>query len=197
MSSTSIVRLSWGLLVAATLGCGPSSISSGSFSTPPPPASAVPQTPRRSVENSLLDGGTSVELKDFKIRLPQGWERKQDLIVALHALPSGDQLYPNLKVAVVNLPKQATMMDSVTQSKKAYAKIWAIEEEKTVKINGASAHRMLLVQDIGLTKSRQIKYFIAAGDKALIVTGQSEPEEFDKHLPVFEAMVQSLEILTP
>ena len=157
----------------------------------------MPETPRRPVDNALLNGGSWAELKNFKIKLPKGWERKQDLLVALHALPSEAKLYPNLKVAIVNLPKQATMMDSVTQSKMTYAKYWTIEEERAVNVNGASAYRMVLVQDIGLTKSKQAKYFIAAGEKVLIVTGQSEPEEFDRHLPVFEAMVQSMEILTP
>jgi hypothetical protein len=152
--------------------------------------------PRRPAERAVLDGGSTVELTGFTIRLPDGWVRKQDAIVALHALPSGARLYPNLKVAVVNLPKGATARDVAAKSKEVYANAWSVEDEGAAAVGGAPAYRMVLVQDV-VTKSKQVKYFVAAGDKALVVSGQSEPDEFDRHLAVFEAMVQSLEVRTP
>jgi hypothetical protein len=142
----------------------------------------------------LLEGGDTVDLPDFRIKLPKGWERIEERLVPLHARPPGDELYPNLKVAVVKLSKAATLADVVTQSKKAYGKAWAVEEEAPAKVNGCAAVRMVLVQDYLVTRSRAVKYFVSAGGKVLVVTGESESDKFGQQLPLFEAVVQTLEV---
>lgn len=148
---------------------------------------APPTTP----ENLLADA-TVHKFATYTIKTPGGWQRKEDPIVALHVLPPDAKLLPNLKAAVVRLPPPFTMMDSVTQSKKAYASIWSIESESNVKVGSLDAVRLVLTQDLGVVKSKQLKYFIAGDQQVIIVTAQSTAETFQSHMPLFEAIAQSM-----
>jgi hypothetical protein len=128
----------------------------------------------------------------YIVKTPKDWQRKDDPIVAFHAAPSGTKLFPNVKVAIVKLPPSFTMMDSVNASKKAYASIWKIESEESTKLGGWQAQRLVLTQEMGLVKSKQLKYFIAAENQVLIFTGQTTHETFDVNLPLFEAVARTL-----
>lgn len=146
------------------------------------------------VESPLLAGGRTVDVQQFRINLPKGWQLKEDRIMAVHAVESLDQVFPNLKVAILKPPRPVTVQEVVQNSKQQWAKFWTVEKEAAVTIGDQPASRIILVSKIPNSDSRQLKYFVAAGSRILIITAQAKPEDFEARLPLFEAIVQSLNV---
>lgn len=161
---------------------------------------AQPPHPQPKSDRELLEGGSAVEFKEFKLILPKGWERRPNPIITLTAKPVGTKaVNPAFRLAILKLPEKYAWKDSVAASKEkwAEAKVWKIESEKATKLNGRHAHRMILTENLVVASGKQIKYFIDAGGHVFIVTGSADPNEFDRLLPLFEAMIRSLEIQLP
>lgn len=189
-SSTSAGAL---LLAFLAIGCG--------HETPPPPtpsavspAQPAPDPQSGSSGPTLLAGGRTVDAQICRITLPKGWILKPDPTVGMHAVPQGVDLYPNFKMSALRPPTGADIEKVVEESKKAYAKTWRVEDEAACVLGAQPAHRMVLQQGLAGSESKQLKYFVAAEPRVLIITGQSEPEDFDEYLPLFEAISQSLVI---
>ena len=142
----------------------------------------------------LLAEGTEFDGKVFKLTLPKGWVVKTDPIVALHAVASAENQFPNVKVATLLPPTGATLAMVVAASKKSYLNNGTIEEETEVSLNGTSAHRMVLTQTLPGHVSRQVKYFIPNGKRILIYSGQSSPDNFTGDLPILDAIAKSLKV---
>lgn len=197
---------SWPVVVMTlfVLGCGgagPSTPNTTPVTTPSTPATPAPAnnppatTPStETAKADLLAEGEVFDGKTFKITLPKGWVVKTDPIVALHAVASVENQFPSVKVASLLPPSGTTLAMVVAGSKKSYLNNGTIEEETEISINGATAHRLVLTQSVPGHVSRQVKYFIPAGNRILIYSGQSSPDHFTDDLPILDAIVQSLEV---
>jgi hypothetical protein len=138
-------------------------------------------------------------VEGFRLTLPAGWERRPDPTISLLARPAGapPPLFPKFYLAILKIPARGTMADSVRLSKKVYAAVWNIEDEKAVTVNGAQANRLILGENLGVARNRQVKYFIALGGKVLIASGQTDPDDLDRYLPLYEAMIRTITPTSP
>jgi len=84
----------------------------------------------------------------------------------------------------------------VKASKDSYLKNGTVEEVTESTLQGRTVHWMLMTQNLSGNVNRQLKYFISAGQRVLIFSGQCTPEAFETHLPLFEAVIRSLEVIT-
>jgi hypothetical protein len=189
-------------VIPCVIGCGASTPPAGS-PTPPQTTTTLPQTtttpvtPHAAVESdpALLDGGEIFDGKAFKLKLPKGWVIKPDTVVALHARATDAGLFPNIKVAILKPPAGATVATVVKASMASYLKNGTVEEETEITLQGRQVHRMLMTQNLPGNVNRQLKYFIPAGPRILIFSGQATPEAFETSLPIFEAVIGSLEVV--
>jgi len=143
---------------------------------------------------ALLDGGETFDGKVFKLRLPKGWIVKPDAVAALHARATETELFPNIKVAILRLPDGKTITDAVNASKESYLKSGTVEEVSEITLRGQPVHRMVMTQNLPDNLNRQLKYFVPAGPRVVIFSGQAKSAEFETHLPLFESVIRTLEI---
>lgn len=183
------------------VGCGastPTAESPKPSSTATTPVTTETVTPQaESASNpDLLIGGENFDGKVFTLRLPKDWFVKPDPVVALHAKATEAELFPNIKVAILKLPDGKTITDVVQASRDSYLKNGTVEEMKEIALKGRQVQRMLMTQNLPGNPNRQLKYFVPAGPRVVIFSGQATSDSFETHLPLFEAVIRSLE-LTP
>jgi hypothetical protein len=142
----------------------------------------------------LLAGGETFDGKVFKVRLPKDWFVQTDPVVPLHVRASQTELFPNIKVATLKLPDGKSITDVVKASQESYLKSGTVEEVTEIALQGRQVHRMVMTQNLPGNPNRQLKYFVPAGPRVVIFSGQSTSEEFENHLPLFESVVRSLEL---
>ena len=186
-------------VIPFVIGCGASTPPAGtSAQQAQAPVITAPVTTRQSdaaSSTALLDGGEVFDGKTFKLKLPKGWIIKPEALVALHAKATDAELFPNIKVAVLKPPAGATVAMVVNASMESYLKNGTVEEVTEIKLQGQPVHRMLMTQNLPGNLNRQLKYFIQTGPRVLVFTGQGTPETFETHLPLFEAVIRSLEVI--
>ncbi len=184
------------LVMPFVIGCGSSTAPVGSPTQSTATTAVTVTPPSDPLANSvLLEGGESFDGKAFKLKLPKSWIVKPENVVALHARATDTELFPNIKVAILKPPAGTTVAAVVNASKDSYLKNGTVEEVKEVTLVGLPVHRMLMTQNLPGNLNRQLKYFIPAGSRILIFTGQGTPETFETHLPLFEAVIRSLEVV--
>ena len=145
--------------------------------------------------SALLEGGEVFDGKAFKLKLPAGWIVEPDPGVALVAQATKTGLYPNIKVAVLKPPAGTKVSAVVNASKEIYLKHGTVEEVVEMELQGRSVQRMLMTQNLPGNVNQQLKYFISAGTRILIFTGQAVPDAFETQLPIFEAVIRTLELI--
>lgn len=134
--------------------------------------------------------------KGFQLELPKGWTTRIDAIVDLHALPqekaNNAAVMPNIKVVVRDLPDGKTIDEICDLSQKQWAKSWKVESDKQVKTGHTPTRRLVLLQDVPFLKTKIVKAFAANSGKYYIVSCSDSPEHFDKSVPMFEKVLDSL-----
>lgn len=175
-------------------GSTPSAVSpTGAKQTPATPAASTPQSNAASSAASL-EGGEIFDGKAFKLKIPKGWIIKFDAVVALHTRATHLTPFPNIKVAILKPPADATMSTVVNASKESYLKSGTVEELTETTLQGRPVHRLLMTQNLPGNVNRQLKYFIPAGERILIFSGQDKAESFESAMPLFEEVIRSLEV---
>mgnify|MGYP003344917664 CR=1 FL=1 len=174
------------------MGCNtslpPAEPSAPAKATVPPRADASPYA-------ALLDGGEVFDGKVFKLKLPKGWEIIPDPAVALHARPAGNELFPNIKIALLPMPADATMEAFVSASARLYRRDGTVQDVAKATIQGREVHRILMTQDLPGNVNSQLKYLVPAGPQIMIFSGQGRPDVFESHLRLFDAVFRSLEVV--
>ncbi len=183
------------IVIPLVIGCGASTPPVGSPTQAP--ITTTPVTPHSDEASSIasLDGGEIFDGKAFKLKLPKGWIVKPDTVVAIHAQATDAELFPNIKLAILKPPAGTTVAAVVNASKGSYLKNGTVEEVTEIALQGRQVHRMLMTQNLSGNLNRQLKYFIPAGQRVLIFSGQGTPEAFESDLPLFEAVIRSLEVV--
>lgn len=186
------------VVILFTVGCGTSTPPAGSVvpsTQPATPAPAKNSETSAASSAALLDGGEVFDGKAFKLKLPNGWIVKPDSVVALHARATDAQLFPAVKMAMIMPPAGTTLAAVASGSRDSYLKNGTVESATEANLNGQTVHRILMTQSLPGSLSRQVKYFIPAGPRILIFSGQSTPDAFETDLPLFEEMIRSLEVI--
>jgi hypothetical protein len=186
-------------LIPFILGCGTSTPPAKSPEQSPTATTVAKEGPdapqaESAASMALLDGGETFDGKVFKLRLPKGWIVKPDAVAALHARATETELFPNIKVAILRLPDGKTITDAVNASKESYLKSGTVEEVSEITLRGQPVHRMVMTQNLPDNLNRQLKYFVPAGPRVVIFSGQAKSAEFETHLPLFEAVIRTLEV---
>ncbi|MFN7766852.1 MAG: hypothetical protein ACK5UC_06575 [Planctomycetaceae bacterium] len=176
------------------LGCGASAPPVESPNQPSVVTTPVTPQAEPTASTDLLAGGETFDGKVFKLRLPKDWFVQPDPVVPLHVRASQTELFPNMKVATLKLPDGKSITDVVKASQESYLKSGTVEEVTELALQGRQVHRMVMTQNLPGNPNRQLKYFVPAGPRVVIFSGQSTSEEFENHLPLFESVVRSLEL---
>lgn len=136
--------------------------------------------------------------KTYSIDLPDDWQVRSDLIVDMVAAPKNkvktehEAALPNIKVVVKDLPDGINIDQLCDISQKQWAGQWKVESDKKVMTGKTPTRRLVLIQDIGILKTKILKAFASANGKYYIVSCSDKLGDFDKSQGQFEKMLDSI-----
>lgn len=138
----------------------------------------------------------------FKIGLPSDWKVRNDPIAPLvaapkHAIRTKNEL-PCVKVVVYPVEPGVTLKKLGDNSRKQWTGNWKIESDITKKVGANQARVMVLEQTLldsdgrANVKTKMMRmYTLGAKNKYFVVSCASEPKEFARYRPLFEAILAS------
>ncbi len=138
--------------------------------------------------------------KTYAITLPDDWQVKSDLIVDMVAAPQEkikkdhEAALPNVKVVVKDLPDGLDINQICDVSKKQWAGQWKVESDKKVQSGKTLTRRLVLIQDLGILKTKVLKAFASANGRYYIVSCSDKLSDFNKSAGQFEKILDSLEL---
>lgn len=138
--------------------------------------------------------------KTYSITLPDDWQVRSDLIVDMVAAPKEkvkkdhEAALPNLKVVVKDLPDGIDINQLCDISKKQWAGQWKVESDKNVQTGKTKTRRLVLIQDLGILKTKVLKAFASANGMYYIVSCSDKLADFGKSQAQFEKILDSLEL---
>lgn len=153
-----------------------------------------------SLSNAQSSFGKTELRKTYSIELPDDWQVRSDLIVDMVAAPKErvktehEAALPNIKVVVKDLPDGLDIDQLCDISQKQWAGQWKVESDKKVKSGKTPTRRLVLIQDLGILKTKVLKAFASANGKYYIVSCSDKLANFDKSLGQFEKMLDSIEL---
>lgn len=136
--------------------------------------------------------------KNYSIDLPEDWQVRSDLIVDMVAAPKNkvktehEAALPNIKVVVKDLPDGLDIDQLCDISQKQWAGQWKVVSDKKVKTGKTPTRRLVLIQDLGILKTKILKAFASANGKYYIISCSDKLSDFDKSQGQFEKMLDSL-----
>jgi len=138
--------------------------------------------------------------KSYSIELPDNWEVRSDLIVDMVAAPKEkvkkdhEAALPNIKVVVKDLPDGLDLNQLCDISKKQWAGQWKVESDKKVNSGKTPTRRLVLIQDLGILKTKVLKAFASANGKYYIISCSDKLPDFDKSQAQFEKILDSIQL---
>ena len=137
--------------------------------------------------------------KGFSIKLPSGWELKQEYLKTTVAAFSPkdnaeDKFRENVNVLVEDLSSVLSVREyyemNLTKMHQHIKDFQEINSGQTT-INNEPAMWLIYAHKMGPTEVKAKVYYLVKGQRAYSITGAAVPELFDKYKPIFEMSVMS------
>ena len=139
-------------------------------------------------------------LQGYIIEAPESWKAEEgtfgtDVIFFAPADGPDDTFRENMNVMVVPLEVPVTREEFYGSSLRGLSHAltdFSLQKGQGTEVGGIPAYQIVYTHRIGDTKAVVEQYLVMSGNRAFIFTFTAAPDSYEKYLPVFNRIIESV-----